>query len=105
MQYKKNISFSASITKSKLLLKTEYKIPEVNHLKEFIHYISSNNEANFNEIEDFSEGIFILDENFCYIEVNPKYQQLTGLDKQTILNKELFEITKQNKQHHTLKEL
>ena len=60
MQYKKNISFSASITKSKLLLKTEYKIPEVNHLKEFIHYISSNNEANFNEIEDFSKGIFIL---------------------------------------------
>lgn len=50
--------------------------------------------------EHASEGIFILDENFCYIEVNPKYQQLTGLDKQTILNKELFEITKQNKQHH-----
>lgn len=60
MQYKKNISFSASITKSKLLLKTEYKIPEVNHLKEFIHYISSNNEANFNEIENFSKAIFIL---------------------------------------------
>ena len=32
----------------------------MNHLKEFIHYISSNNEANFNEIEDFSKGIFIL---------------------------------------------
>ncbi len=60
MQYKKNISFSASITKSKLLLKTEYKIPEVNHLKEFIHYISSNNETNFNEIENFSKAIFIL---------------------------------------------
>ena len=60
MQYKKNISFSASITKSKLLLKTEYKIPEVNHLKEFIHYISSNNEANFYEIENFSKAIFIL---------------------------------------------
>ena len=60
MQYKKNISFSASITKSKLLLKTEYKIPEVNHLKEFIHYISSNNEANLYEIENFSKAIFIL---------------------------------------------
>lgn len=50
--------------------------------------------------EQASEGIFILDENFNYIEVNPKYEQLTGLDKQSILNKQLFEITKQNKQHH-----
>lgn len=60
MQYKKNISFSASITKSKLLLKTEYKIPEVHHLKEFIHYISSKKKANFDELEDFSKAIFIL---------------------------------------------
>ena len=50
--------------------------------------------------EHASEGIFILDKNFCYIEVNPKYEQLTGLDKQIIINKELFEITKQDKQHH-----
>ncbi len=50
--------------------------------------------------EQASEGIFILDENFNYIEVNPKYEKLTGLDKQAILNKQLFEITKQNKQHH-----
>ncbi|MBJ8440943.1 EAL domain-containing protein [Acinetobacter junii] len=50
--------------------------------------------------EQASEGIFILDENFNYLEVNPKYEQLTGLDKQYILNKHLFEITKQTKQHH-----
>ena len=37
--------------------------------------------------EQASEGIFILDENFNYLEVNPKYEQLTGLDKQYILNK------------------
>jgi len=60
MQYKKNISFSASITKSKLLLTTEYSIPEINHLKEFIHYLCSNNDTNFNEIEDFAKAVFIL---------------------------------------------
>ncbi|MFW1950329.1 EAL domain-containing protein [Acinetobacter beijerinckii] len=50
--------------------------------------------------EQASEGIFILDENFNFIEVNPKYEQLSGLSKQFILKKQLFEITKQNKQHH-----
>ncbi len=50
--------------------------------------------------EQASEGIFILDGNFNYVEVNPKYEQLTGLNKQDIVNKQLFEITKQNKQHH-----
>lgn len=50
--------------------------------------------------EQASEGIFILDGSFHYLEVNPKYEQLTGLDKQFILEKQLFEITKQNKQHH-----
>ncbi|KAB7889744.1 hypothetical protein [Poseidonibacter ostreae] len=60
MQYKKNISFSSSITKSKLLLKTEYRIPEVGHLREFINYLSLKNNTNFNEIEDFSKAIFIL---------------------------------------------
>ncbi|EPF87749.1 histidine kinase [Acinetobacter gyllenbergii] len=50
--------------------------------------------------EQASEGIFILDENFNYVEVNPKYEQLTGMDKQAIIDKQLFEITKQNKQHH-----
>lgn len=50
--------------------------------------------------EQASEGIFILDESFHYLEINPKYEQLTGLDKQFILEKQLFEITKQNKQHH-----
>ncbi|MGE8643040.1 bifunctional diguanylate cyclase/phosphodiesterase [Acinetobacter vivianii] len=53
-----------------------------------------------NVFEQASEGIFILDENFNYVEINPKYEQLTGLDKQAILGKQLFEITKQNKQHH-----
>ncbi|MGL5404058.1 MAG: PAS domain S-box protein, partial [Acinetobacter sp.] len=50
--------------------------------------------------EQASEGIFVLDDSFHYLEVNPKYEQLTGLDKQFILGKQLFEITKQNKQHH-----
>jgi diguanylate cyclase (GGDEF)-like protein/PAS domain S-box-containing protein len=50
--------------------------------------------------EQASEGIFILDDNFHYLEINPKYEQLTGLDKQFILNKHIFEITKQSKQHH-----
>ncbi|QER40012.1 EAL domain-containing protein [Acinetobacter suaedae] len=50
--------------------------------------------------EQASEGIFILDEYFNYLEVNPKYEQITELDKQVILGKQLFEITKQNKLHH-----
>ena len=50
--------------------------------------------------EQASEGIFILDAHFHYIKVNPKYEQLTGLAKNYILGKQLFEITKQGKQHH-----
>ena len=50
--------------------------------------------------EQASEGIFILDKKFNYVETNPKYEQMTGLDKQSILNKQLFEITKEDKQHH-----
>lgn len=50
--------------------------------------------------EQASEGIFILDEKFNYLEVNPKYEQLTGLNKNVIINKQLFEITKEDQQHH-----
>jgi PAS domain-containing protein len=42
--------------------------------------------------EQASEGIFILDDSFHYLEVNPKYEQLTGLDKQFILEKQLLRL-------------
>lgn len=44
-------------------------------------------------LQQASEGIFILDEQLCYIEVNPFYEQLTGLSYHDITGKNLFDIT------------
>lgn len=44
-----------------------------------------------------AEGIFILDEELCYIDVNPYYEKLTGFNSSQILGKHLFDITANNK--------
>jgi diguanylate cyclase (GGDEF)-like protein/PAS domain S-box-containing protein len=54
-------------------------------------------------LEQAAEGIFILDENLCYVEVNPFYQNLTGFNEQQILGKHLFDIaTNYKTQQRTL---
>lgn len=50
-------------------------------------------------LEQAAEGIFILDENLCYIEVNPFYQTLTGFSEEQILGRHLFDITTNYKTH------
>ena len=42
------------------MLSTDYRIPELNHLKDFLKYLSSNKNTNFSEINTYSKGVFIL---------------------------------------------
>ncbi len=48
-------------------------------------------------VQQAAEGIFVLDENLCYVDANPCYEQLTGFKKQEILGKHLFDITQNDK--------
>ena len=47
--------------------------------------------------EQASEGIFILDENLCYIEANPFYAQMSGFQRDHIIGKYLFDLVKSSK--------
>ena len=44
-------------------------------------------------LKQASEGIFILDEQLAYIDVNPFYEKLTGFSQEKIIGKHLFDIT------------
>lgn len=44
-------------------------------------------------LEQAAEGIFILDENLRYVDVNPFYQNMTGFSAEQILGQHLFDIT------------
>ena len=48
-------------------------------------------------VQQAAEGIFVLDENLCYVDVNPCYEQLTGFNQNEILGKHLFDITSNDK--------
>ncbi|ATO19867.1 histidine kinase [Acinetobacter sp. LoGeW2-3] len=48
-------------------------------------------------LEQAAEGIFILNEELSYIEVNPFFEQLSGFERQDILGKHLFDITANTK--------
>lgn len=50
-------------------------------------------------LEQAAEGIFILNEELRYIDVNPFYQQLTGFSDEQILGKHLFDIAANYKSH------
>ncbi len=50
-------------------------------------------------LQQAAEGIFILDENLCYIDVNPFYEQLSGFSHNQIIGKHLFDITANYKSH------
>jgi len=45
-----------------------------------------------NVLQQAAEGIFILNEQLCYIDVNPFYEQLTGFTHDQIIGKHLFGI-------------
>ncbi len=48
-------------------------------------------------LKQASEGIFILDEQLCYIDINPFYEQLTGFSHPKIIGKHLFDIAVNDK--------
>ncbi len=44
----------------------------------------------FNQVD---EGVFVLDHNLCFVEVNHYFEKLIGLDECQIIGKHLFDIT------------
>ncbi|MGE8541346.1 GGDEF domain-containing phosphodiesterase [Acinetobacter sp. ANC 3813] len=48
-------------------------------------------------VEQAAEGIFILDAELCFIDVNPFYEQLTGFSHEQIMGKHIFDITENYK--------
>ena len=50
-------------------------------------------------LQQAAEGIFILDEQLCYIDVNPFYEQLAGFSHEQIIGKHLFDIAANYKPH------
>lgn len=48
-------------------------------------------------LEQAAEGIFILDENLCYIEANPFFSELSGFAREKIIGKSIFDIAERSK--------
>lgn len=48
-------------------------------------------------LEQAAEGIFILNSELRYIDVNPHYEYLSGYDREQIIGKSLFDLVAQNK--------
>lgn len=46
-----------------------------------------------NVFQQVAQGVFVLDNNFCFLEVNPYFCQLIGMPADKILSKHMFEIT------------
>ncbi|MDM1763624.1 MULTISPECIES: EAL domain-containing protein [unclassified Acinetobacter] len=46
-----------------------------------------------NVFEHVAEGVFVLDNNLCYLEVNPYFEKLTSYHQSDLLGKHLFDIT------------
>ena len=47
--------------------------------------------------EQVEEGIFVLDNNLCFLEVNPYFENLIGFTQEAIFGKHLLDITTQTK--------
>lgn len=43
-----------------------------------------------------AEGVFILDNNLCYLEVNPYFEQLLAYTENDLIGRHLFDITLNN---------
>lgn len=50
-----------------------------------------------NVFEQVAQGVFVLDNNLCYLEVNPYFEKLIGYQQNDLLGKHLFDITVNNK--------
>ncbi|MDM1342891.1 EAL domain-containing protein [Acinetobacter pseudolwoffii] len=48
-------------------------------------------------LEQAAEGIFILNPELYYIDVNPHYEYLSGFEREQIIGKPLFDLVAQNK--------
>ena len=46
-----------------------------------------------NVFEQVAEGVFVLDNNLCYLDVNPYFEKLVGFSLEEISGKHLFDIT------------
>lgn len=46
-----------------------------------------------NVFDQVAEGIFVLDSQLCYIDVNPYYAELIGFQREELIGKHLFDIT------------
>jgi len=49
-----------------------------------------------NVLEQVAEGVFILDNNLCYLEVNPYFEQLLAYTENDLIGRHLFDITLNN---------
>lgn len=43
--------------------------------------------------DQVAQGVFILDKNLCYLEVNPFFEELIGFTQDQLIGKHLFDIT------------
>lgn len=46
-----------------------------------------------NVFKQVAQGVFVLDNNLCFLEVNPYFCELVGLPSDQIISKHMFEIT------------
>lgn len=46
-----------------------------------------------NVFKQVAQGVFVLDNNFCFLEVNPYFCNLVGIKSEDIISKHMFEIT------------
>ena len=46
-----------------------------------------------NVFDQVAEGVFVLDNNLCYLDVNPYFEQLLGFKLNEIIGKHLFDVT------------
>ncbi|WP_228203294.1 EAL and GGDEF domain-containing protein [Acinetobacter sp. CFCC 10889] len=49
-----------------------------------------------NVFKHVAEGVFVLDNNLCYLEVNPYFEKLVGYQQNDLLGKHIFDITVNN---------
>ncbi|TCM67796.1 diguanylate cyclase/phosphodiesterase with PAS/PAC sensor(s) [Acinetobacter calcoaceticus] len=46
-----------------------------------------------NVFDQVAEGVFVLDQHLCYVDVNPYYETLIGFSREQLMGKHLFDIT------------
>jgi len=49
-----------------------------------------------NVLDQVAEGVFVLDNNLCYLEVNPYFEKLLNYKEEEVIGRHLFDITINN---------